>query len=214
MDFMNRGQQQTRAASAPVAEAMPPVHSKKNIEKSPVPGKWFRISWVVLLTSVAILLAALSVFFWASNDDSEQKFVTKDSYQAVFVNINGTAGGQVYFGHIKEMSNNHIQLSNVFYIQNQTQAKDKSQTYNLVKLGCELHGPQDTMIINRSQVFFWENLKSDSQVSTKIGQYYKENPGAQKCTDTNSSNSTQQGANNSTNSSGSSNTSNPTSSGQ
>ena len=34
----------------------------------------------------------------------------------------------------------------------------------LTKLGGEIHGPEDKMIVNRQQVLFIENLKPDSKV--------------------------------------------------
>ena len=47
----------------------------------------------------------------------------------------------------------------------------------LQKLGSELHGPEDQMVINRDQVQFWENLKDDGQVVKAITTY-KANPTA------------------------------------
>jgi hypothetical protein len=37
------------------------------------------------------------------------------------------------------------------------------------------------MIINREQVTFWENLKSDGKVSEAIAKWVQENPEDQKC---------------------------------
>jgi len=39
---------------------------------------------------------------------------------------------------------------------------------SLIKLGEELHGPEDMMVIRRDQVFFGENLKNDSKVVKAI----------------------------------------------
>jgi hypothetical protein len=41
--------------------------------------------------------------------------------------------------------------------------KDNSEI-NLIKLGVEIHGPEDIMYISQNQVLFWENLKSDSRI--------------------------------------------------
>jgi hypothetical protein len=49
----------------------------------------------------------------------------------------------------------------------QTTTGDKK----LIKLGKEVHGPEDAMIINRDQVQFYENLKSDGEVAKLIDQY-------------------------------------------
>jgi hypothetical protein len=38
----------------------------------------------------------------------------------------------------------------------------------LTKLGGEIHGPEDLMVINRSQILFVENLKPSGEVSKAI----------------------------------------------
>src|SRR3990167_5080526 len=86
----------------------------------------------------------------------------------------------VYFGKIQGLNNKYVDLTNVFYIENNasTGTQTQSTNYTLRKLGTtELHSPEDEMIINRDQVTFWENLKDSSQVVTKINEYYK-NPNA------------------------------------
>jgi hypothetical protein len=40
-----------------------------------------------------------------------------------------------------------------------------------VKLGSELHGPQDAMFIDSDKVMFWENMKDDSKVVQAIHQH-------------------------------------------
>lgn len=156
-------------------------------------GRAYRWSFLALLLSGTVLAVA-TIFFivYGRSVYSETHYVKADQYQAVFVNVNGTNGGQVYFGKIRDLTSQYIRLTDVFYIQNQTgQDGAANGSYNLVKLGCELHGPNDEMLINRSEVFFWENLKNDGQVAQKAAEFKKNNPNGQKC-DTNSG-STQQG---------------------
>jgi hypothetical protein len=97
------------------------------------------------------------------------------TFQAVFL-----SNGQVYFGHIKSLSN-WIVLKDVYYLQASTsplqaEATDATATppkpnsnIQLVKLGGELHGPEDQMYIERDKVLFWENMKVDSKVMEAIG---------------------------------------------
>jgi hypothetical protein len=192
MDFMNRNVHSAQAARGNGPNTVPgsapgPAAKKHEYERF---GKFFSIGSVVLLVSIAILIGALASFFAFGNNGNEGQYVNKDEYQAVFVNVNGTSGGQVYFGHIQSLTPNFVDLTNVFYIQNQSSTSSSSNnSYTLVKLGCELHGPEDQMVINRSQVYFWENLKSSGQVSQKIAQYYKDNPNGQNCSQSNSSQS-------------------------
>jgi hypothetical protein len=90
-----------------------------------------------------------------------------------------------------------LTVSNVYYLRvNQAVQPDtKNSTANndvsLVKLGCELHGPEDQMVINQSQVIFWENLKADGQVAKAVAQFQKQNPNGQDCSTQNSGSTTQ-----------------------
>jgi len=202
MDFMNRNVhpvQATRANGPSAAHSAAPgsgqvnTNRAKDSEERERFSKIFSIGSVALLVSIAILIGAVASYFAFGNTGNESQYINKNEYQAVFVNVNGTSGGQVYFGHIQNLSSGYIDLTNVFYIQNQnTSSSSKSSSYTLVKLGCELHAPEDQMVINRSQVYFWENLKSSGQVAQKIKQWYQQNPNGQNCSQSSSSNSTDQ----------------------
>jgi len=94
---------------------------------------------------------------------------TKDNYYAVFLTNN-----QVYFGHLENQENQYVELSNIYYLQvagqnlqQKTDETDKTKL-ELVKLGNELHGPEDQMSVNRDQILFIEKLKADSQVVKTI----------------------------------------------
>jgi len=52
-------------------------------------------------------------------------------------------------------------------LQQKTDETDKTKL-ELVKLGNELHGPEDQMSVNRDQILFIEKLKADSQVVKTI----------------------------------------------
>jgi hypothetical protein len=45
------------------------------------------------------------------------------------------------------------------------------QRLTLIKMGNEIHGPMDSMLINRSQVVLVEDLKNDSRVVQAINDY-------------------------------------------
>ena len=103
--------------------------------------------------------------------------VKKDRYQAVFL-----TNGQVYFGKINKMDANNIVLNDIYYLQQAADvqnSEDKEATaaqnqLTLAKLGKELHGPEDVMYIERSQVLFWENLTEKSQVVETIDKEKKQ----------------------------------------
>jgi hypothetical protein len=75
-----------------------------------------------------------------------------------------------------------MRLTDVYYLQTKTAdtvnpqpaASSTSTNLELVKLGSELQGPTDEMIINKDQVTFFENLKSDGKVTQSIEKYKKQ----------------------------------------
>lgn len=100
--------------------------------------------------------------------------INKSGFQAVFL-----TSGQVYFGKITGISETQITLENIYYLR--VNSNPNATDQSLVKLGCELHGPEDIMNIERKNVQFWENQKDDSQVTKAIVEYEKANPDGQKC---------------------------------
>lgn len=144
-----------------------------------------RIISSILLVSIALLIAALAVYVATGGDKSESGYIKDDKFQAVFLN-----GGQVYFGKIRAMNTEFITMDNIYYLRVNEQVQPSGteqdqaasqQDISLAKLGCELHGPEDEMVINRSQVTFWENLKNEGQVAKAINDFVKQNPEGQKC---------------------------------
>ena len=82
--------------------------------------------------------------------------------------------GQVYFGHLKSANRDYLVLSDIYYLRVSQQLQPSSQqpqtSINLVKLGDEIHGPEDTMYIPKGQVIFWESMKADSAVVKVISE--------------------------------------------
>ena len=93
-----------------------------------------------------------------------------DGYQAVFLSNN-----QVYFGKLSELDSPYPMLSDVYYIQalapQDLSSASKAGQLQLVKLGSELHQPQDVMYLNRDQILFVEPLKAESQIVKSIEQF-------------------------------------------
>lgn len=125
----------------------------------------------VLIIAVILIVVAGAVFW--GRDLVVKIFKNKNEvYSAVFL-----ANGQVYFGKMIENNDMEITLTNVFYIQiNEKTAGQQENvlgqtSFNLIKLGNELHGPTDELFINRSQVVFYEKLRDDSKVVESIKNY-------------------------------------------
>jgi hypothetical protein len=145
-------------------------------------AKLVRAGVVALLFCLTILVVAtiFAVAFNKTNDQS--KFVKTSDYQAVFL-----TNGQVYFGNISDVNKDYIRLGNIFYLTQNTTTSSSGQTttdgnYTLVKLGCQqIHDPLDEMVIQQSQVSFWENLNAGGKVVTSIKQFQKQNPKGPDC---------------------------------
>lgn len=127
--------------------------------------------------AVALLIAALLfIGVYAGrvvSSATADAGVKGKQFQAVFL-----TNGQVYFGKLANVDGSYVKLKDIYYLQVQqaVQPKDAktdaaNQSVSLAKLGGELHGPEDTMYISRSQVLFWENLKNDGKVAKAITDY-------------------------------------------
>lgn len=190
MDWMNRGDQ--RQGQPTGQQAAPATAQAAAKQKVGLKGlKSLKIAQVALLFSVTVLIVAVVWFVALGGSGSKEgSYVDKSKLQAVFLN-----GGQVYFGNIEDLNGKFLSMENIYYLRVNQQVQpnqadsNASNDISLVKLGCELHGPQDSMVINREQVIFWENLKDDGQVAKAVANYKEQNPGEQKC-ETNSSSTT------------------------
>lgn len=100
--------------------------------------------------------------------------INRDKYHAVFLNNN-----QVYFAKIIAYKTTYV-LTDIFYIKESTEGgqltidtlSDNPQI-DLVKLGEELHGPKDEMIVPTNSIVFFEELKDEGKVVKAIQDYYK-----------------------------------------
>jgi hypothetical protein len=189
MDFSNRNVQSQDVA--PGASGNPGANLTKNRgnnNRRGDKGKWARAGIVVLAVAVAALIIGIICITVGGNQKSEDSYVDTGKLQAVFLNT-----GQVYFGNIKSLNDKYYVLTNIYYLQTASSSSSSSSNANnnvsLVKLGCELHQPYDQMVINTSQVTFWENLQSDGQVAKAVATFQKDNPNGQKCADQSSSSS-------------------------
>lgn len=183
MDLSRRDFRQSQASGAAGAP-MPAAehgHSGKRKRGFSIPS--LRFITMFLFFCVTVLVLSLISYSVLSSNFSEGNRIDKKNMQAVFLN-----GGQVYFGNIKTLNDHFIRLDNIYYLRvnqqvqpDQNTSSSQNNDVSLVKLGCELHGPQDEMLINRDQVIFWENLKDNGQVEKAVAQFVQQNPNGQTC---------------------------------
>ncbi len=220
MDFSNRDVPPQPAApgarnSMPASNPAPSASSGTKRSKKRGKGEWSRLINVVLAAIVVILVAAVITVVVTGGVKPEDKYVDANKLQAVFLNT-----GQVYFGHVKSLNDKYFVVTDIYYLHStnnngSASSSNSSSASNitLVKLGCELHEPYDQMVINSSQVTFWENLQDGGQVAKAVKTFQEQNPNGQKCADqsssasTNSANNAQNATSNSTPSSSSSSSS-------
>jgi len=125
--------------------------------------------WIILI-ALAIVVALGSGYF------IKKKFFTNQTQkrQAVFL-----TNGQVYFGYISNSEDQIVQLKDIYYLKTKTDlqstAVDESKKVSLIKLGSELHGPEDVMYINRDQILFFEDMKDSSKIIDAINKFSSQN---------------------------------------
>jgi len=118
----------------------------------------------------------------AGNSQGDSLKVDQGKYQAVFL-----TNGQVYFGKVVSHNESYVELVDIYYLQvkpvlqqgdgnnNDNKSSQEQKTeLSLVKLGNELHGPLDRMMMNKDQVVFVEDLKDDSKVTDAIKRYQQQ----------------------------------------
>ncbi|MBX4190738.1 hypothetical protein KW794_01485 [Candidatus Saccharibacteria bacterium] len=157
-------------------------------------GRAVRIEWFIFTSLVAlVLLVAIGWLLFSNSTTSsgESSRVDTNKYQAVFLNGGATSGAvayTTYFGHITKLNDSYVVLKDVYYLTT-ANTNDQSQANpQLTKLGCQqLHSPLDEMVINRSQVAFWENLQNNGKVVTAINQFKQQNPNGPNCSASSSS---------------------------
>jgi len=137
------------------------------------------ILWaVIILVSALLILTVFNGMFSGSAKNFGRLSAWADfsKYQAVFL-----SNGQVYFGKVTDANIQTLVLENIYYLRSagnlqtsdveDSTAASATDNFSLVKLGNELHGPEDKMSINLNQVLFVEDLKADSKVVEAIRAY-------------------------------------------
>ncbi len=167
---------------------LPEAQTSVNVEPSTTPrmssprapkeAKSFKRFGLPFIIIVAILAISVAGWFVWSNMQNAGTAIDKSKYQAVFF-----TNGQVYFGKLQPVNGDYLQLTDIYYLQTQAgettdpnnpQATSTDQSnIQLIKLGDEVHGPEDKMIISKDQVLFYENLKTDGKVAQSIDKFKK-----------------------------------------
>lgn len=178
---MDRLSSRPQRQSHPAPQQGRPVAKESFSEMADVTAHQPGVVGKLLVLSLIIVSIAITAFvgYAIVNGIGSQSYIEKDSYQAVFL-----SDGQIYFGKLANTDKDYATLEDIYYLQVQDntqpvqQGESTAAQITLVKLGNEIHGPQDKMVINSDQILFWENLKDDGQVADAIARYVEEGEGA------------------------------------
>lgn len=140
-----------------------------------------RVAAIIVIILVVLGVAGYVVGRYTNiNLPWVSKSAAASEWHAVFL-----TNGQVYFGKIAKDSSKEIILKDIYYLQvvekplQRTQEGEAidagtQQELTLIKLGNELHGPADEMVINPDHVLLTERLKKDSRVVQAINNYLEQ----------------------------------------
>jgi hypothetical protein len=192
MEFTPRGRGPAPQATHPAAagHVQPVAGRRKHIDWA---ARTVRIELFIVLVGSALLLAAVSLYAALSGGVSgENSRIKSNEYQAIFLNGGVTSGSvsySTYFGHITKLNDKYAVLKDVYYLTDQgSTSSQSSSSPQLTKLGCQqLHSPEDEMVINRSQIAFWENIKDNGKVVQAIQKFKQANPNGPNCSSQQSS---------------------------
>lgn len=152
-----------QTTATPATSAPKPTAFQPQVKEKPV-NKYKKYWWIPV---VILVLFAVAWYFLRGNEGSGQ--INTSKYQAVFMN-----NGQVYFGKLHDFYGEKPYLTDVYYIQAadgsaaNTDSKEAKSTQKLIKLGKEIHGPENSLILNKDAVLFVENLTDGSNVVKAI----------------------------------------------
>jgi len=135
---------------------------------------------LVVMLVITSVIASVYLITRLVASTSNGGAVKSKQFQALFL-----TNGQVYFGHLSDVNDGYVKLTDIYYLQVQQQVQpgqsssSSNPNVSLAKLGNELHGPEDVMYVAQSQVLFWENLKNSGKVVQAINTYQQQHPGTQ-----------------------------------
>lgn len=160
---------------------MPDIHRfSRAVEGAPEGGEsWgeqpsVQRRWGWVLGSGALVLVAVVAALKLSTGSVFGLWASQSTWQAVFL-----SNSTVYFGQVASYRGQWLEMHDIYYLQRAQTPQPSGGVEDqpgegklvLIKLGNELHGPQDSMRINREHVVFIEDLKPDSQVVKAIDNY-------------------------------------------
>jgi len=118
---------------------------------------------VGIITLIILVIVLVFVFLRSARNKAPSLF-----WSAVFL-----SNGRSYFGKIVKEDAGFITLDDVYYLQvKQVPSSVEGEEFQyqpfLMRIGDEIHGPENFMKINKDHILFIEKLKASSSVVVSI----------------------------------------------
>jgi len=129
------------------------------------------------LLVIVLLVLAVCAVGWVvfSKIENSNTGINTSQYQAV-----SFADGQLYFGKLSRVNDEYMKLTDVYYLQPQAAGQEGSESvqnaatnqnnFKLIKFTDVVYGPEDTMMIPKNQILFYENIAPNGKVAQLIKQ--------------------------------------------
>ena len=169
---------QTNNVQPPAADEQPRQPVRTSYDRSALKKSGGKKKFYLVIAGILVLVALLVGVGVAVVNNLKSPLIDGGKYQALFL-----SNGQVYFGKLQRVDAEYYRLTDIFYLQAANAASDgknpqetnsTSSDVQLIKLGSEVHGPEDSMVVDRAQVLFFENLKTDGKVAVSISQSHNQ----------------------------------------
>lgn len=159
----------TEQAYRPVAEPRqvddaPRAPRRSADQRTPKGEKSSSKLWVILgSVLIVIILAIVGWLVWSKSQSSETG-IDSSRYQSIHL-----MDGKIYFGKLSVQNDEAYKLTNVYYLDipvvdtTTTTQTTESTNPSLVRLSKAIYGPEDEMIITKSQVLYFQNLTADGR---------------------------------------------------
>lgn len=116
---------------------------------------------------IGLLTIGLALLIYPINPGGQFPSIDRDKWQAVFLE-----NDQVYFGKLKEYDEGYVVMRDVYYLRSASAldpvTEEQTANLDLIKLGGEVHGPEDEIFIPKAQIVYFENMKKNSRVVESI----------------------------------------------
>ena len=125
--------------------------------------------WLIASIVVGVLLVGFIAWSLLFGNKTNGAGIDGGKYQAVYL-----MNGQIYFGKLTALGNDHLKLTKVYYLQTPAATTGESNTQanannpQLIKLSNAIYGPSDEMVISKDQVLYFQNLDSKGKATQLI----------------------------------------------